>query len=96
MAQSEMDGGAGGFDSFLGNVVKLAGTTLATELNGAVTSSSAEKQSDLTGQEDIQGAPTAPQKAAAGNALAAIDSRTLLIVGGTVLGAVVVYLVASK
>ena len=95
MAQSQMDGGSGGWRSFLGDVVELGGATLADKITNATsTSSNAERTADQTLTEDIQGTPTPTQTAQVGGIN--VDARTLLIGGGVLVSAVALYLIASK
>lgn len=85
--QFNVDGGIGGLLKETGGfMLEQAGAGLR-----------AEKQTDMRGQEDIAGAPTAPQKAAAGDLSVALgDARTMMLAGGALLGVVTLYLIFSK
>ncbi len=92
MSQSALDGGSGGWNTFLSGVVQTAGNTLANKINGG-----SETTADQTLTEDISGAPTPVQTSSAGNISAALsDAKTLVMIGGFVLGGVTLYLIASR
>ena len=99
MAQSDMDGGSGGWKSFFNQTLSNAGATLANQITGttgsaAATSSSAERTADKTLTEDIQGAPTQTQTSQVGGIN--VDGRTLMIGGGVLVTAVALFLIAGR
>lgn len=89
MFQADLDGGFGG-------ALKDAGGAFLQNLGGQL-SNKAEKTPDKTPSEDVSGAPTPNQKAAAGNITAVLgDAKNMMMIGGLLLGGMTIYLMASR